>query len=376
MKDRIFFKGLDEIRAMAALLVFFFHVETIKQREGMASLFEIPFLKVFMSQIGHFSVLCFFVLSGFLITFLLLSEKEKTGSVSIPAFYMRRVLRIWPLYFLTVFIGFAFLPVLSQFTGFGRQLYYPGLIERLNYSALPLFLLMLSNYAMLYFTPVAGAAHSWSVSLEEQFYLVWPWVVKGWSNPVRLRWFLMMLIPGKLLLAFALSRFLPSDAFLLVFLKTFSIQYMAAGALLACFWYEKKLDAPLFSFLGNPLFALLWGLTILLVCGYSDSGLLVALMCGVLILSFIKSGIRIPLLAEAGKISYGIYMLHPLCIMLSLPLVEDIQHPALFQAGLYALSLGSTLLLSTISFRWFEQFFLRLKPRFSPVASGRPEDGS
>ena len=79
-QNRIYFYGLDEIRAIAALLVYFHHVELFKNRESHSSLYQVKYTGHFIWNIGHNSVVCFFVLSGFLITYLLLKEKEKIGT--------------------------------------------------------------------------------------------------------------------------------------------------------------------------------------------------------------------------------------------------------------------------------------------------------
>ena len=72
----MYFKGLDELRAIAAFAVVFHHLELFKKREGKFSLYDIPLFKPFISNLGHNGVICFFVLSGFLITYLLLIEKK------------------------------------------------------------------------------------------------------------------------------------------------------------------------------------------------------------------------------------------------------------------------------------------------------------
>src|SRR5690554_4577142 len=81
------------------------HAETLREKNGLANF---KWLSLFNN--GGVAVTFFFVLSGFLITYLLLKEKQATQNVSIKKFYFKRVLRIWPLYFLLVFIGLFLLP--------------------------------------------------------------------------------------------------------------------------------------------------------------------------------------------------------------------------------------------------------------------------
>jgi peptidoglycan/LPS O-acetylase OafA/YrhL len=96
--NKIYFKGLNEIRAIAALAVLFHHVELYKYRGNIFSLYNTP-LNPFIKSLGKNGVYLFFVLSGFLITYLLLTEKSVFNKIDIKKFYIRRMLRIWPLYY-------------------------------------------------------------------------------------------------------------------------------------------------------------------------------------------------------------------------------------------------------------------------------------
>lgn len=104
-KEITHFKGLNTLRFIAASLVVLHHSATIGRKY---ELFNIENFSLFRN--GANAVSFFFVLSGFLITYLLLKEKKQTKTISIKSFYLRRVKRIWPLYFLLIFIGTIFLP--------------------------------------------------------------------------------------------------------------------------------------------------------------------------------------------------------------------------------------------------------------------------
>jgi len=93
-KNIVVFQGLNSLRFIAASLVVMHHSETIKKKNGIENL---EWLGLFRN--GSNAVTFFFVLSGFLITYLLLKESDKTGSVCVKNFYLKRILRIWPLYF-------------------------------------------------------------------------------------------------------------------------------------------------------------------------------------------------------------------------------------------------------------------------------------
>ena len=132
-KTRVYFPGLNGLRFFAAVAVIFTHIELIKKFLGYGSHWldleklsystpleavfrrEISWVTPFISNSGPIGVVFFFVLSGFLITYLLFVEKETTGVIRIKEFYMRRILRIWPLYFLIFILGFFVLPNISLF---------------------------------------------------------------------------------------------------------------------------------------------------------------------------------------------------------------------------------------------------------------------
>jgi peptidoglycan/LPS O-acetylase OafA/YrhL len=133
--------GLDGLRAIAAYLVVFFH-------------FELPWVP------GGLGVLMFFVLSGFLITWLLLDEIGRHGTVSLRGFYLRRTLRIVPAFY--VYTG----GLLVMLLVFGRPIVWGQAIASLLY--------VNNYYQALLGDPNTGLSHTWSLAIEEQFYLLWP----------------------------------------------------------------------------------------------------------------------------------------------------------------------------------------------------------
>ena len=135
----IHLKGLNGIRALAALGVLVGHLG--------------------FSTMAPRMVTIFFALSGFLITYLLLHEKDKTGTVHITKFYVRRALRIWPLYFL-----FIILAVLASDKALDSNFLY--------------YIFFSGNLALVLKATYPYLAHYWSLGVEEQFYLFWPWVMR------------------------------------------------------------------------------------------------------------------------------------------------------------------------------------------------------
>lgn len=116
-------------------------------------------------QGGAIGVEFFFVLSGFLISYLLFVEKQLKNKIDVFSFYLRRVLRIWPLYFLTLLIGFFIFPFILFLLGIPYE----------ESSSLFMYSVFLANFDNISFGVANGILGvQWSVAVEEQFYLVWP----------------------------------------------------------------------------------------------------------------------------------------------------------------------------------------------------------
>lgn len=198
MKDKIFFNGINELRALAAFSVIFHHIELFKSQDHIASLFSSVYCAYFIEKLGKNGVYLFFVLSGFLITYLLLIEKDKLKTILFKKFYLRRVYRIWPLYYLIVIIGFFLVPFLANtFSIFKNTPYFFGLISNQEYYSIKsfcLYLLFLPNVALYEFNIVlVGCSQAWSVGVEEQFYILWPLLVFAFNKKRTLLFFLFIL---------------------------------------------------------------------------------------------------------------------------------------------------------------------------------------
>jgi peptidoglycan/LPS O-acetylase OafA/YrhL len=159
LRDRAHVPALDGLRGIAILLVIPHNADTFTQTP--AWLWPVAMV----AHAGWIGVQLFFVLSGFLITRNLLARRGAEGYLR--SFYGRRVLRIFPLYFLTLLAGLVVLPAIVSFS--------PGaLSSHQNQIWLWTFL---SNWAQPFGHEVSGYSHFWSLAVEEQFYLVWPFVV-------------------------------------------------------------------------------------------------------------------------------------------------------------------------------------------------------
>jgi peptidoglycan/LPS O-acetylase OafA/YrhL len=366
---KIHFPGLNGLRFIAALLVIIDHTELFKSYLGMPTLWA----NSYSAYLGAFGVSIFFVLSGFLITYLLL-EEQKEGPIQIKHFYLRRILRIWPLYYLLVLLGFFvvphldFLQVPHYFTEMGEPL------ERFL-----LFTGLAANVAFVYFPTVAYANILWSVAVEEQFYLFWPHVITLKRN---LFWIMLLLLVGYLALKFY-SGNLDRQLELLVIRTRFSA--MIIGGIGAYLVFTKHaLIRYVYARMTQVFLFLLFGLLLLERVDFMSLELfqdefLALVVCG-LILNIATNRNSIlklehPLLNYFGKISYGLYVYHLFAVVIVLkllPAVLPIQDWSPWIS--YPVSLGLILLLTTgisyLSYRYFESYFLRKKVKFSTVVSG------
>ena len=167
MSNKVYFKNLDFLRFISFISVFLFHsfhteISAIK-KSSVYVLVNDLFIH------GDLGVNFFFVLSGFLITYLLLVEENKLNSINVKAFYTRRILRIWPLYYSIVLFGFIVFPFLKTLLG-----------QIPNETANPIyFITFLSNYNNIIngLPDASMLGVLWSVSIEEQFYFLLAFII-------------------------------------------------------------------------------------------------------------------------------------------------------------------------------------------------------
>jgi peptidoglycan/LPS O-acetylase OafA/YrhL len=294
----------------------------------------------------------FFVLSAFLISTLLLREREVRGSVNLRAFYIRRILRIWPLYFLAIAIG-----SLWRYVDFSSHL------ERRNLIA---FLLLAGNWPYVFYGATSSfIAPLWSVSVEEQFYLTWPLILRQLTRRGILMFGAGTVVVGVLGVWFLLGRGYPwpeKSTF-------FQLPSIAVGIVLACM-------RPFRLSTASRMLVLLSGAAVVFTSSwafqfhgisYSLIPLLDAMGAGLIFFSCLGSSLRNRQLCYLGKISYGLYVYHEFCIYLVRKAHSWHGVTALMECGLLALAL--TLAMSALSYRFIETPFLRLKDRFAVVHS-------
>ena len=367
---RFYEPELDLLRFCAFLAVFCFHTlpsdyAGVSAHIGPRFGPQIAALLLAFRTSLSFGVCMFFLLSSYLITKLLVLEREKTGSIHMRSFYIRRILRIWPLY----------LTFLFAMWGLGRA----GVFAPVENGRLLAFLFFTGNvYSGLFgftFNPILPL---WTISIEEQFYIVWPALARVGNRMLKFgAWAIVALaIVASLVLPSASTN--PSLALWTSSLVQF--QFFALGALLALHfshnppaWRRGTRLALAMSGIvcvliaGGPLHINADGPSVsapLLTLGYESMAFGIVL----LFLAFLgaargRSGVP-PALTYLGKISYGLYVFHDISLQLSLRLSRHYALPSGFRAlGAAAL----TFALSALSYRFFETPFLILKDRFTLV---------
>lgn len=392
--EKIFFGGLNGLRFFAATAVIFHHIEQYKLWASVnGKVYESTFtgsgvLTTIVQALGHKAVSFFFVLSGFLITYLLLAEATKTGTVALKKFYLRRILRIWPVYYLVILIAFFLIPHYFDIGGHGQHL-----LTHHFWLWLSLSLFMLPNLVRYNSVEIVGGSQTWSVGVEEQFYIIWPWLVRTFRKHfVRM---LLVLIVGKLLVSvtFALLvKELPAGNLQLIcnkfllYWNLFKIEQMAVGALGAWYLYNKK--ERVMRFFYHPVtntFTILFFISLFVVKYefYGDT-LAEALIFLLLIVNVAMNDsfpvkLRHPFYNTLGNFSYGIYMYHTIVIAMLFRFLESRglqQYPAQFNFLMYSLSVVLTIFISWLSYTYYEKWFLKLKEKFMVVKSSGTGDQS
>ncbi len=364
--NRYYRPELDALRFLAFLFVLLRHGVAV-DRAGWLQKHH-PWVALGVAHVqgcGAFGLSLFFFLSSFLITTLLQLEVRKTGTVNLRSFYVRRMLRIWPLYFGFLACMFA----LGQF-------WAPA---HFTWHGLAAFFLLSGNWYIIAFAEAPETiTFLWSISVEEQFYLLWPTVMRR-ATPRGLQSFCLALAAAAVLCIFVIAEL---------------------GYPLRDIWYNSLAECLFFA--GGGLLAVRCGLTeqpksgkLAAACllaslaswvvadsltgrdfihatagGFTAVAiyLLIAAGCAGMLYGFLRLPrffIR-PSLVYLGRISYGLYVFHGLALMV----VPRLFGRHLPHGGAWLIFvLVGVVLMAALSYEFYEKPFLRWKHRFEVVHS-------
>jgi peptidoglycan/LPS O-acetylase OafA/YrhL len=369
----IYFKNLDGLRFIAALFVIIGHCQHILHDSSYHVLGYSPWGE----KLAGFGVDFFFVLSGFLISFLLIKELGETQSIKIRHFYIRRALRLWPLYFLVGILALVTAEPFLRYLGLvGRS---PSGIEWLaNFGYLFTFSInfqTLNGHMNEFSSPTLG--HFWSLAVEEQFYLLWaPFLLL-----TRKKTFIAII--SACLLGFYTTMFQPAifdiwfekNAWASpVFFTSNRFFHFGLGALLA-YLVQRKLLVELPNVVSWVLQIAFFAPAMAYLFGHhfysipAERIIHGVISFGIILMAFTKYSLfslENQWIKYFGKISFGIYIFHILAIRLSFKWLCDggfNPHDWQFQALFVIISTAISVGIAAVSYEKIEQPFLALKKK-------------
>jgi len=360
MKNQsIYFPGLTGVRAIASLIVVVWHTDMFLNSFSLSDFW------LRQSGLAGYAVNLFFVLSGFLITYLLLAEKTKTGKIDIKKFYLRRILRIWPLYYMGIFLSII--------------LMYLDVINVPNdfFFSLVLYFFLLANLSYALKIAITSITPLWSVGVEEQFYAIWPWIIKKSRNVLRS---LLIVIVFYFILKTILWIQNPSS-WAYSFITHLRIDLMALGGIGAEIIFKKRRRVVKFVH-SIPLQIIAWAVLFISILykpihitSFLDNEInsIFYLVILLNVSSNPKTIITLDykILNFFGKISYGLYVYHMIVILIFLKYFDNINFEGYYYLELLipVVIVGFTTLLATISFYYFEKPILKIKHRYEVIKS-------
>lgn len=367
VKKTLYYPELDSLRFLAFLAVFIHHSPPLT---------KVPYWE-YLYQYGWMGVDLFLCLSAFLFTRLLFSEHQATGKINIWNFYVRRSLRIWPLYFMFFGLNFAYTFFTANWD-FGYTYRMLGILTFTD----NIFSAFLGMY-----NPFIASAHMWTISYEEQFYAVIPWTLRKLfttSRRTQIRFLVIVFLAGQVLRA---ALIMSGAGYLSVWVLPIAhFESILGGLIIGLGLFDESLKRiPNFLIFLAGLFALVgvcalpnvyaegWHLPL----SYTLVGLGMTLIVHAVLnqkQSPVKRAFQNRVFTYLGKISYGLYVYSALGLLLGglavnrllhIPKNAVLYHPL----GVMLVSLLITILLSILSYQLVEKNFLRLKKRFTVIES-------
>jgi peptidoglycan/LPS O-acetylase OafA/YrhL len=359
MNKKIYFKNLNSLRFFAALIVLLSHIGPLKKVYGVTDIFgKEPFYID-----AKFGLLLFFVLSGFLITYLLLEELNLKGTINVKAFYIRRALRIWPLYFLTIVLAFFIYPHIDFLVLKGYDM--AVIWARAGIKILFFFILM-PNLALIFGGNIPYATQSWSIGAEELFYFIWPLLFKKIINKKNIFIVVIIFYTAIYYLLYYSSHVHKYISYLKRIWYGYPLSCLAIGGVFAYLVFVKserseKIKKIFFNF---------WVQIIMLAALLF---LIYSFLLGYQVCNFAANpkpvfSLENKLFSYLGKISYGIYMFHPVAIICAVKICLLLHITANWL--LYFVILSLTIILAAVCYHFFELYFIKKKLKYSSVISG------
>jgi peptidoglycan/LPS O-acetylase OafA/YrhL len=349
----IYLAGLNGIRAIAALAVLVHHITL-----------QLPDFNLNPHVFGTFAdgtprsldlagygVTMFFTLSGFLITYLLCVEKEK-GVINVKKFYVRRILRIWPLYYIYIFI--------VVITFFIFSLSY-------NSNSIVYYIFLSANIPFITGKIIPLLSHYWSLGVEEQFYIFWPWINRFKKKHILAFSFTLIIV--FVLLKLYLHFFIPGSIIESI-INVNRFHCMLIGALGAIYYLKKHSFFITFLTLKTTqliawVIIFLVSLNFFHVASVIDNEIISIVTLIIIVGQITKKGIislENRYFDFLGKISFGIYVIHPLVIFIfSMIFHNNGSNNTIQYILVYFSIIFSTIFMSYISYEYFEKKFIRLK---------------
>jgi peptidoglycan/LPS O-acetylase OafA/YrhL len=348
------FGSLDGLRAASVAAVIWHHTG------GGLVTFE-------WFKYGHHGVTLFFAISGFLITTLLLREHDRHGTIDLRAFYIRRSLRIFPLYY-AVLLVYGLLVFLLERQSKAGQEFFANLPSFATYTSN--WFVALDGRTIFYF--------AWSLAAEEQFYLIWPPLLKKLGTRARA---LAVAASVTLLVAafeWALPLFIGAARAEPIQMAMGNLPLaIVAGVVGALLLHDPKTFARCWPWLaGSRWHSLAWLVLALLstyprASPWATSHLALAglvMSCCMREDHLLAGLLRWRPMVYLGTISYGLYLLHMLCknVVVKAAAVAGVQLGA---GAFFLATLALAIVAAGLSFKYFESRFLRIKGRFERSTS-------
>lgn len=361
-QKNIHFNGLNGIRAICALAVVISHSSLSLSLIGIAT--------GAIFGLAAYGVTAFFALSGFLITYLLMEEKSTFGDISVKKFYIRRILRIWPLYFGYMAIAIVVNILVFKITDFSSIGYYILFFPNIPFSY--------ESAGMATVLTIHLLGHFWSLGVEEQFYAFYPWVVKIFKNLFSvLVWMFILVIVVKGIAKYFSHK--TGNPFWYAWADNTRFDAMALGGIGA--WLFKHKISLVNQLVKSKIIQLIFTLALVLVflnklplpntiSHMSVAGLTVLAIYYAHLFNKPIINLQNKYIDYLGKISFGIYVYHPLAIALGALMLKELPLSGSFKIIVFfSAVIIFTILLASLSYRYFEKYFLKLKFNYAVVKS-------